>query len=109
MNNIGAFALVLPVAFSLTRSAGIGAAGGADAALVRDAARGALHAVGTPANLVVSDALRDATGAGFGFLDFAPTGLAVALAGLAAIVLWAPRGAGCGTAARERRRGRAGS
>ena len=39
--------------------------------------------VGTPANLIVSGALRGDRGLGFGFLDFAPTGFAVTVAGLA--------------------------
>ena len=90
MNNIGAFALVLPFAFSLARSAGMAPRQVLMPLSFATLLGGLCTVIGTPANLVVSGALREATGAGFGFLDFAPTGLPVALAGLAAILLWAP-------------------
>ncbi len=94
MNNIGAFALVLPAAFGLTRSAGV-----SPRALVMPLSfatllGGLCTLVGTPANLIVSNALRDARGTGFRFLDFAPTGLAVTIVGIAVIALWAPRALG---------------
>jgi di/tricarboxylate transporter len=91
MNNVGAFALVLPIAFSLARSAGIPLRQIVMPLSFATLLGGLCTVVGTPANLIVSGALRDATGAGFAFLDFAPTGLAVTVAGLAAIAVWAPR------------------
>jgi di/tricarboxylate transporter len=93
MNNIGAFALVLPVAFSVTRRAGISPRAVVMPLSFATLLGGLCTLVGTPANLVVSEALRGArgSGSGFGFLDFAPTGFAVAALGVTAIVLWAPR------------------
>jgi di/tricarboxylate transporter len=90
MNNVGAFALVLPLAFSMARSAGMAPREVLMPLAFATLLGGLCTVIGTPANLVVSGALRVATGAGLGFLDFAPTGLPVALAGLAAILLWAP-------------------
>jgi di/tricarboxylate transporter len=103
MNNIGAFALMLPVAFSLTRNAGIAPGAVLMPLSFATLLGGLCTLVGTPANLIVSEALRGARGAGFGFLDFAPTGLAVTIVGVAVIVLWAPRAlAGTEESAAER-------
>ncbi|WP_170317656.1 SLC13 family permease [Paroceanicella profunda] len=87
MNNIGAFALMLPVALEVAQ------ARGRDPRLLlmplsfATLLGGLCSAIGTPANLVVSAALASERGRGFGFFDFAPVGLCVALAGLA-VILW---------------------
>ena len=107
MNNVGAFGLMLPVVFSASRRAGLAPRTVLMPLSFATLLGGLCTLVGTPANLLVSDALHDARGAGFSFLDFAPTGLAVAAAGLVAIVLWAPRAlavAGPAEAAEEGRR-----
>jgi di/tricarboxylate transporter len=108
MNNIGAYALVLPVAFSVARRAGIPPRAVVMPLSFATLLGGLCTLVGTPANLVVSEALRGARGSGFAFLDFAPTGLAVAALGVTAVVLWAPRALAEATpaandAARDRR------
>ncbi|WHO74402.1 SLC13 family permease [Rhizobium sp. BT03] len=82
MNNIGAFAITLPVALRLGAALTI-----PRRQLVMPVAFAALlgglvSLIGTPANLLVSDALAKATGAGFRFFDFAYVGLPVAIAGI---------------------------
>ncbi|WP_049731193.1 SLC13 family permease [Rhizobium ecuadorense] len=82
MNNIGAFAITLPVALRLGTALTI-----PRRQLVMPVAFAALlgglvSLIGTPANLLVSDALAKATGAGFRFFDFAYVGLPVAIAGI---------------------------
>ncbi|WP_157982249.1 SLC13 family permease [Oceanicella sp. SM1341] len=92
MNNIGAFALMLPVALEVAR------ARGRDPRMLlmplsfATLLGGLCSAIGTPANLVVSAALASERGQGFGFFDFAPVGVTVALAGLAVILWRVPRG-----------------
>jgi di/tricarboxylate transporter len=95
VNNIGAFVMVLPVALSIARSTGMD-----PRRLIMPISFAALlgglgSVIGTPANLLVSNALAERTGAGFAFFDFAWVGIPVALAGLAVVALWsAPRIAG---------------
>ncbi|MCA9921957.1 MAG: SLC13 family permease, partial [Anaerolineales bacterium] len=48
---------------------------------------GMLTLIGTPPNILISDALRDAGLQSFGFFDYAPAGAAVLLAGTAFMVL----------------------
>ncbi|MBP2443956.1 SLC13 family permease [Rhizobium leguminosarum] len=82
MNNIGAFAITLPVALRLGTALAI-----PHRQLVMPVSFAALlgglvSLIGTPANLLVSDALTKATGASFHFFDFAYVGLPVAIAGI---------------------------
>lgn len=95
VNNIGAYVMVLPIALSVARSTGMD-----PRQLIMPISFAALlgglgSIIGTPANLLVSNALSERTGAGFAFFDFAWVGVPVALAGLAVVALWsAPRIAG---------------
>ncbi|GLQ37931.1 potassium transporter TrkA [Rhizobium albus] len=92
VNNIGAFVMVLPIALSVARSTGMD-----PRQLIMPISFAALlgglgSVIGTPANLLVSNALFEHTGAGFAFFDFAWVGVPVALAGLVVVALWsAPR------------------
>ncbi len=81
MNNIGVAALLLPVILDISRQTkrppsklliplSFGALLG-----------GSLTLIGTPPNILISDALRDAGLEPFGFFDYAPAGTAVLLAG----------------------------
>ena len=96
MNNIGAFGLMLPVAYSLSRKAGLPVRQVMMPLSFATLLGGLCTLVGTPANLLIGEALHSATGTGFAFLDFAPTGLAVTAVGLAAMALWMPRALGIG-------------
>jgi di/tricarboxylate transporter len=91
MNNVGATAVLLPAAVSLSRKARIN-----PSRLLMPLAYGSLLGgmttlIGTPPNILVSDALRTAGLEPFGLLDFAPLGLLVLLGGVATMTLLGPR------------------
>lgn len=88
MNNIGVAALMLPVAIEVAHRSGV-----APSRLLMPLAFGTLLGglttlIGTPPNLLISMALRDAGFSGFKFFDFSFVGLPVLLAGTAFIVLF---------------------
>ncbi|MBA9033638.1 SLC13 family permease [Rhizobium leguminosarum] len=82
MNNIGAFAITLPVALRLGAALKIPRRQLAMPVSFAALLGGLVSLIGTPANLLVSDGLAKATGTGFRFFDFAYDGLPVAIAGI---------------------------
>ncbi len=87
MNNVGALALMLPVALRLAREHD-----SPPSLLLMPLAFGSLLGglttlIGTPPNIIISTYRRTLTGEGFGMFDFFPVGASVALAGLVVIVL----------------------
>jgi di/tricarboxylate transporter len=82
MNNIGAFAITLPVALRLGTVLTIPRRQLVMPVSFAALLGGLVSLIGTPANLLVSDALAKATGTGFHFFDFAYVGLPVAVAGI---------------------------
>jgi di/tricarboxylate transporter len=87
MNNVGVAALLLPVVMEIARRTGM-----PPSKLLIPLAFGALLGglttlIGTPPNILVSDALRDAGFEPFGIFDFAPVGLIIMIAGIAFMVL----------------------
>ncbi|MCP5475830.1 MAG: SLC13 family permease [Rhodanobacteraceae bacterium] len=89
MNNVGALALLMPVALQMAerqqRSAG---------QLLMPLAFGSILGgmvtlVGTPPNLIVSGFRAELGGSGFAMFDFTPVGLAVAAAGLVLVIFTA--------------------
>ncbi|HWT56625.1 MAG TPA: SLC13 family permease [Rhizobium sp.] len=82
MNNIGAFAISLPVALRLGMALTIPRRQLVMPLSFAALLGGLVSLIGTPANLLVSDALAKATGASFRFFDFAYVGLPVAIAGI---------------------------
>nr|WP_298967855.1 SLC13 family permease [uncultured Halomonas sp.] len=87
MNNVGALALLLPVAMRLAREHNT-----SPSLLLMPLAFGSLLGglttlIGTPPNIIISSYRRDVTGDAFSMFSFSPVGIAVALAGLAFIVL----------------------
>ncbi|MGR9394729.1 SLC13 family permease [Rhizobium leguminosarum] len=82
MNNIGAFAITLPVALRLGATLKIPRRQLAMPVSFAALLGGLVSLIGTPANLLVSDGLAKATGTGFRFFDFAYDGLPVAIAGI---------------------------
>jgi di/tricarboxylate transporter len=82
MNNIGALAIVLPVAmYSAEKSKR------SPATILMPLSFGSLLGglitlIGTPPNLLISGVRREVTGEPFGMFDFAPVGLGLALVGL---------------------------
>jgi di/tricarboxylate transporter len=91
MNNIGAFAIMLPA--TLRAGAVLQIPRRQLVIPISFAALlgGLVSLIGTPANLLVSDALAKATGTGFRFFDFAYAGLPVAIAGILLISALAVR------------------
>jgi di/tricarboxylate transporter len=87
MNNVGAMALLMPLAIQLARRLDI-APGQVLMPLAFGTILGGMTTlIGTPPNLIVS-AFRAQSGAGgFGMFDFTPVGLAVAVAGVAFVAL----------------------
>ncbi|RJP39099.1 MAG: SLC13 family permease [Desulfobacteraceae bacterium] len=100
MNNVGALALLMPVAIWMARQSGR-----SPSYLLMPIAFGSLMGglitlIGTPPNIIIA-AIRAETGAPpFGMFDFTPVGLGVAVAGLAFIsLMWrlTPRREGQGS------------
>jgi len=87
MNNVGALALLLPVALATATEQGR-----SPALLLMPLAFGSILGgmttmIGTPPNVIIATYRADTLGAEFGFFDFSPVGVAVALAGVAFVVL----------------------
>ncbi|MBY3197836.1 SLC13 family permease [Rhizobium laguerreae] len=82
MNNVGAFAITLPIALRLGTVLTIPRRQLVMPVSFAALLGGLVSLIGTPANLLVSDALAKATGTGFHFFDFAYVGLPVAIAGI---------------------------
>lgn len=91
MNNIGALALMFPVALSVSARLNIAPGRILMALSFATLLGGMCSLTGTPANLVVNQWSISETGAGFGYFELALVGGPVALAGLAWIVFAAPR------------------
>ncbi|WP_283196322.1 SLC13 family permease [Rhizobium sp. AN80A] len=90
MNNIGAFSISLPVALRISSVTAI-----PKRQLIMPISFAALFGglvslIGTPANLLVSNALVAATGQGFRLFDFAYVGLPVAITGILMTSMLAP-------------------
>lgn len=91
MNNIGALALILPVAVSLSAHLGLPIRRTLMPVSFATLLGGLCSLIGTPANLVVSQARADLVGRSFAFFDLAWVGAPVAVLGIAFLVLWVPR------------------
>ncbi|SNT09032.1 SLC13 family permease [Sphingopyxis indica] len=91
MNNVGALALVFPVALSVCARLDIPPARVLMPLSFATLLGGLCSLTGTPANLIVNEWKISETGAGFGYFELARIGAPVAIVGLAWIVLAAPR------------------
>jgi di/tricarboxylate transporter len=87
MNNVGALALMLPVALRNSYRGGYPPAKSLMPLAFASLLGGMVTLIGTPPNLIIATFREREIGAPFGMFDFAPVGGAVALAGLAFIVL----------------------
>lgn len=88
MNNVGAMALLMPIAVRLAGQLGL-APGQVLMPLAFGTILGGMTTlIGTPPNLIVSGFRVEAGGVAFSMFDFAPVGVAVALAGVAFIALF---------------------
>lgn len=91
MNNVGALAVLMPVAVQLARKHGIPVS-----LLLMPLAFGSLLGglttlIGTPPNIIIATFRADLTGTPFSMFDFTPVGLGVVLSGLAFIWLFGRR------------------
>ena len=86
MNNVGALALLMPVAISAAKASGHSSSRMLMPLSFATLLGGMLTLIGTPPNLLISQFRAQAVGEPYGMFDFAPVGLAVALAGVAYIV-----------------------
>lgn len=91
MNNIGALALILPVAIAACESRGVPIGRVLMPISFATLLGGLCSVVGTPANLVVSHSVEAATGVPLGFFELGLVGVPLTLAGVAFLVLAAPR------------------
>lgn len=91
MNNIGALALIFPVALSVGARLEIPPARLLMPLSFATLLGGMCSLTGTPANLVVNQWLISETGSSFGYFELAWVGAPVALVGLAWLVLASPR------------------
>ncbi|NGO55456.1 SLC13 family permease [Allomesorhizobium camelthorni] len=86
MNNVGALALLMPVAISAAKASGYSSSRMLMPLSFSTLLGGMLTLIGTPPNLLISQFRAQALGEGFGMFDFTPVGLAVALVGIAFVV-----------------------
>lgn len=87
MNNVGALALVMPLAIQASRATGMAIGRMLMPLSFGSILGGMTTLIGTPPNLIVSGFRVKQAGEGYAIFDFAPVGLAVVLAGFAFIVL----------------------
>lgn len=87
MNNVGALALMLPVALRNAYRDGYSPAKSLMPLAFASLLGGMVTLIGTPPNLIVASFRESEIGTSFGMFDFTPVGLAVAIAGLAFIIL----------------------
>jgi di/tricarboxylate transporter len=82
MNNIGALALLMPVALSACARFGVSPRQVLMPLSFATLLGGLCSLIGTPANLVISNVRSEVAGAAFAFFDYAYVGVPLALAGL---------------------------
>ena len=87
MNNVGALALMLPVALNIARKKGLPASALLMPAAFASLLGGMTTFIGTPPNMIASSFRQQVTGVPFRMFDFSPVGVGVAAAGLLFIVL----------------------
>ncbi len=87
MNNVGALALLMPMAIQLAKKQGLPPGRVLMPLAFCTLLGGMTSLIGTPPNLIVSGFREELGGRGFGMFDFTPVGLGVALAGIAFVSL----------------------
>ncbi len=87
MNNVGALALLMPVALSTAHKSGYSSARLLMPLAFASILGGLITLIGTPPNILISTYRRSAGSEPFGMFDFTPVGLVLALAGTAFVVL----------------------
>lgn len=91
MNDIGAFSIALPATLRVSTALEIPKRQLIIPISFAALLGGIVSLIGTPANMLVSNALEEASGTGFRLFDFAYVGLPVAISGIALTAWLAPR------------------
>jgi di/tricarboxylate transporter len=86
MNNIGALALMLPVAVRLARARGVDRGRYLMPLAFASMLGGLITLIGTPPNIILSTFRNQAGFGSYGIFDFAPVGLTVSAAGILAMI-----------------------
>ncbi len=87
MNNVGALALLMPVALQTATKSRLSPAQLLMPLSFASILGGLVTRIGTPPNIIVATYRRDVTGEPFAMFDFAPAGLSVAVVGVAFVAL----------------------
>lgn len=82
MNNIGALAILMPVALHMARKSGNSPSFVLMPIAFASILGGMMTLIGTPPNIIIATFRAEAAGTAFGMFDFAPVGLLVAASGL---------------------------
>jgi di/tricarboxylate transporter len=88
MNNVGALALLMPIAIQSTQSAGRAPATILMPLSFASILGGLVTLIGTPPNILIANYRADVTGEAFTMFSFAPVGGAVAIAGILFMLLF---------------------
>lgn len=83
MNNVGALALILPVALRVAKDNKLSPSSFLMPVAFASLLGGMVTLIGTPPNLIVSNFRQEALGKPFAFFDFAPTGIVMVFIGVA--------------------------
>ena len=87
MNNVAALALLMPVDMKASKKAGRSPAMTLMPLSFASILGGMITLIGTPPNIIVASFREGALGEGYGMFDFAPVGIACAVAGVAYVTL----------------------
>jgi di/tricarboxylate transporter len=87
MNNIGALAVLMPVAVHMARKSGNPPSYILMPISFASILGGMMTLIGTPPNIIIASIRLEATGKAFGMFDFAPVGLTLAAVGLLFIIV----------------------
>lgn len=88
MNNVGALALLMPVALQIANKQGVPPGKILMPLAFGSILGGMTTLIGTPPNLIVSGFRAELNGTGFSMFDYSPVGIAIAIAGLAFVMLF---------------------
>lgn len=88
MNNVGALALLMPVAIWMSRQSGRSPSMFLMPLAFGSLLGGCLTLIGTPPNIIIASYRREVTDTPFGMFDFLPVGIAVSIAGVILLVVF---------------------
>lgn len=88
MNNVGALALLMPVAIWMSRQSGRSPSIFLMPLAFGSLLGGCLTLIGTPPNIIIASYRREVAEVPFGMFDFLPVGIAVSVAGLVLLIIF---------------------